>query len=590
MSVSNIFILLGGVALFLFGMSMMGDGLKKVAGNKLELVLYKMSSTPLKGILLGTGVTAVIQSSSATSVMVVGFVNSGMMKIRQAIGVIMGAIIGTSITGWIICLSDVGSGNSGILSLFSTEVLSAIIAVVGIVLKMFTKKTSNHNLGDILLGFAVLMFGMKIMSGSVSELRTNESFLNLLTNFTNPIVGILFGIAFTAVLQSASASVGIIQALSSTGVITFDIALPIIMGIAIGASVPVLLSAIGASTNGKRTAFTYLFIDTLGATVFGIIFYLINYFVDFSFFNVTMNSFGIAALNTLFRFCIIILLAPFIKLLEKIVVGIVKDKPSEDILNEDFARLDERFLPHPSLAVEQTRMSINSMAQKTREALKTAIGLLAEYNQEGYQEVIDTESEIDKYEDRIGNYLTKITGRELNDIQTKMVCEYLHTVSDFERISDHARNIAEASKEIFDKKINFTEYGAKEIKSLSDAVYGIVCLSFSAFMDNDSENSYMVEPFEEVIDDLCDDYAAHHVLRLQEGKCTFQNGYVFNDLLTDMERVSDHCSNIAIAVLELKSSEVNGHDYTSNIKATKEHNFAQNYEKFKAKYSVDYEG
>ena len=335
MDISDVLALLGGVALFLFGMSLMGDSLKKVAGAKLELILYKLSSTPIKGILLGTGVTAIIQSSSATSVMVVGFVNSGMMKVKQAIGVIMGAIIGTSVTGWVICLSDIGSGASGVLSLLSTESLSSIISVIGIILYMFSKKPSHKHVGGILLGFAVLMFGMKAMSGSVSDLRTDPAFISFLTSFSSPIFGIIAGLLFTAILQSASAAVGILQALAITGVISFDIALPIIMGVAIGASVPVLLSALGASTAGKRTALTYLLVDLIGVILFSIIFYGLNAIVHFEFMSIIMSSFTIALVNSLFRLAIVIILTPFIGLMEKMVTMIVKDDGDEEIAKID---------------------------------------------------------------------------------------------------------------------------------------------------------------------------------------------------------------------------------------------------------------
>lgn len=364
MGISNVLELLGGVALFLFGMALMGDSLKKVAGNKLELILFRLSSTPLKGILLGTGVTAVIQSSSATSVMVVGFVNSGMMKVRQAIGVVMGAIIGTSITGWIICLSDIGGGSSGWLELLSTDTLTAVIAVIGIVLRMFCSAPTKKHVGEIMLGFAVLMFGMKAMSSSVYDLRSSETFINMLTTFSNPILGIALGIVFTSVIQSASAAVGILQALAITGAIRFDIALPIIMGIAIGAAVPVLLSALGASADGKRTALSYLMVDTLGVVITALVFYTLNAIFDFSFMSMTMTTVSLALMNTVFRFVIVAILAPFIPLLEKICKLIIKDKPEDAAVLEDFDRLEERFLDHPALAVEQSRLTVNSMAKK----------------------------------------------------------------------------------------------------------------------------------------------------------------------------------------------------------------------------------
>ncbi|MGN1163536.1 MAG: Na/Pi cotransporter family protein, partial [Candidatus Ornithospirochaeta sp.] len=409
MDLADALTLLGGVSLFLFGMTLMGEGLKLVAGNKLEVILYKLSGTPLKGILLGTGVTAVIQSSSATSVMVVGFVNSGMMKVRQAISIIMGAIIGTSVTGWIISLSDI-SGASGFLSLLSTETLSAITAIVGIYLRLFSKKQTHHHIGDILLGFAVLMFGMKSMSSSVSGLRESKTFINLLTRFKNPILGIIIGLVFTTVIQSASAAVGILQALSSTGAITFEMALPIIMGIAIGASVPVLLSALGASTDGKRTALSYLVVDVLGVVLFSVIFYSLNAFLHFPFMTNALRSVNIALLNTIFRLVVVALLLPFLSLLEKLVGGRIKDKAKEEDKElDDIKCMEERFLSYPPLAVENARIAINKMGELAEKNIQDAFTLLSHgYTDEGFLEVERIESIIDKYEDSIGTYLTKL--------------------------------------------------------------------------------------------------------------------------------------------------------------------------------------
>ena len=354
MSIANLISLLSGIALFLFGMALMGDGLKKVAGNKLEVILFRLTGSPLKGFLLGTGVTAVIQSSSATSVMVVGFVNSGMMRVRQAISIVMGAILGTSITGWIICLSDLGGGG-GWIDLFSTATLTGIISVVGIVLRMFSKSQTKRHIGDILMGFAVLMFGMQAMSASVAPLQESEAFLSLLTTFSNPILGILVGLIFTCVLQSASAAVGILQALASTGVIDFSMALPIIMGIAIGAAMPVLLSSLGANVNGKRTAFVYLLIDVLGAVIWSVIFYGVNSVAHFGFVDATMNAVSIAFLNTLFRFATVLVLTPFIGTIEKQICKLIKDDEPAGPEQEDFARLEARLIEHPAVAIEQCR-------------------------------------------------------------------------------------------------------------------------------------------------------------------------------------------------------------------------------------------
>ncbi len=585
MGIDNVLKLLGGVALFLFGMSLMGDSLKKVAGNKLELVLYRLSSTPLKGILLGTSVTAIIQSSSATSVMVVGFVNSDMMKPRQAIGVVMGAIIGTSITGWIIALSSLGESGSGILSLFSTEILAAAVAIAGAILHMFSKKASHRHVGDILLGFAILMYGMQAMSGSVSELKQNAGFINLLTSFSNPILGILAGILFTTVLQSASAAVGIVQALSVTGAISFNIALPLIMGIAIGAAVPVLLAALGSGTEGKRTALSYLTVDVLGVIIVSIVFYALNAALDFAFMGRVMNSVNIAFVNTLFRVVIVLILAPFIPLIEKIGRALVKET-EQDVELHDMDRLEERFLAHPALAVEQSRLTINSMAEKAKKNLFAAFGLLDKYSDEGYDKVEKTEDLIDRYEDKLGTYLMSATVKEMTREQNLTVGKYLHSITDIERIGDHAFNVAEAAKEISEKKIVFSEQGSKEINVLIGAVKEVTEIALSSFINNDLSLAYRVEPLEELVDDLCDEMKLHHIDRLQKGECTFERGFVFNDLLTDLERISDHCSNIALAMIESESESFDAHEYISSLNAMHTKSFDEYYNEYREKYKI----
>lgn len=587
MNLADALSLLGGVSLFLFGMTLMGEGLKLVAGNKLELILYKLSGTPLKGILLGTGVTAVIQSSSATSVMVVGFVNSGMMKMKQAISIIMGAIIGTSITGWIISLSDLG-GNNGLLSLLSTETLSAITAIVGIYLRLFSKKQTHHHTGDILMGFAILMFGMKAMSSSVSSLRESKVFISLLTQFSNPILGIIIGMVFTTVIQSASASVGILQALSSTGAITFEIALPIIMGIAIGASVPVLLSALGASTDGKRTALSYLVVDTLGVIVFSLLFYSINAVVHFAFMSTPLRSVNIALLNTVFRLIVVALLLPFISLLEKLVSTLIKDKKQEqDKELDDIKRLEERFISYPPLAVENARIAINKMGELAEKNILDAFNLLRNgYTDGGFDEVERIEGVIDKYEDSIGTYLTKLTGREMPKDLNRSVAKYLHTLTDFERISDHALNIAESAREIKEKEIAFTPNALHEMDVMMKALERIVHITVSSFAENDLDKAYLVEPLEEVIDDLCEKMRFNHVDRLTKGECTILNGYVFNDLIGNYERISDHCSNTAATLIEMEEGVFGLHTYTNEVKDRHTHNFEENYKFFSDAFAL----
>ena len=585
MSIANLISLLSGIALFLFGMALMGDGLKKVAGNKLEVILFRLTGSPLKGFLLGTGVTAVIQSSSATSVMVVGFVNSGMMRVRQAISIVMGAILGTSITGWIICLSDLGGGG-GWIDLFSTATLTGIISVVGIVLRMFSKSQTKRHIGDILMGFAVLMFGMSAMSGAVSPLRSDPTFLRILTTFSNPMLGILFGTLFTCVLQSASAAVGILQALASTGVIDFSMALPIIMGIAIGAALPVLLSAIGANVDGKRTAMVYLVVEVVGVIFWAAAFYLVNAFVQFDFMSMTMSSVSIAFVNTLFRFVKVVILLPFIDVIEKVVDLLVKDKPVQAEATDETIRLEERFIQHPALAIEQSRITINSMAAEAQENLAEAMRLLHHYSDEGYRTVVEMEQVVDRYEDRLGSYLVKLTGQELSSKQNEDASKFLHTISDFERISDHALNIAQTAKEMREKSIVFSDDALRELAVLESALAEIVHITVNAFIRNDLSLASRVEPLEELIDDLCDELKLHHVDRLQKGHCTLLNGFLFNDLLTNYERVADHCSNIAVAMIELECDSFDTHEYLSSIKEMKSDTYERYYEEYSQQYHL----
>ena len=492
MGISNVLSLLCGVALFLFGMSLMGDGLKKVAGNKLELTLYKLTSTPIKGVLLGTLVTAIIQSSSATTVMVVGFVNAGMMKVAQAIGIIMGANIGTSVTGWILCLSYI-EGAGGIASLLSTATISAVVAIIGIIFKTFLKKDVFKNVGDIMMGFAILMTGMQMMSGSVSPLKESEAFLSILTTFSNPVIGILVGIGFTAVLQSASASIGILQALSVTGGITFATALPITMGIGVGAACPVLLSSIGTNKNGKRTALIYLLNDLLGMFFWSIAFYTAHAIAHFTFMDTTMNPVLIAALNSVFRIATILVLLPFIRLIEKLVYVLVKDDAVEKKEKEDFDLLEERFLAYPDLAIAQSKTAITSMANKAKKNVIRAMNLVGDFSAEKFDKVQEKEDLVDKYEDKLGTYLMQLTSHQLNGNQTRQVTKFLHTISDFERLSDHAVNISNVALEMKDKKISFSEKAQVELTVLESAIREIISMTTDAFNDDDLKKAKNVE-------------------------------------------------------------------------------------------------
>ena len=586
MGVTSILSLLSGVALFLYGMSVMGDSLKKVAGNKLELILYKLTSTPLKGILLGTAVTAIIQSSSATTVMVVGFVNSGMMKVAQSIGIIMGANIGTSVTGWILCLSYI-EGSGGIAQLLSTATISAVVAIIGIIFRMVMKKDSYRHVGEIMLGFAILMFGMQTMSGAVAPLKDSETFRSMLTMFTNPAAGILVGILFTAVLQSASASVGILQALSVTGGISFAVALPIVMGIGVGAACPVLMSAIGTNKNGKRTALIYLLNDLFGMLFWSIVFYTLNAIFHFKFMNVVMTPVYIALMNTVFRAATICILSPFIKYIEKLVYILIKDDEEDLDEQKDFDLLEERFLNYPAIAIAQSHTAMNGMARKARKNLSRSVSLLKKYSDEKYQKIEEKEVLIDKYEDKLGTYLMQLTGKELSGDQTKQVSKFLHTISDFERMGDHALNVARTAKELYDKKIVFSDEARYELNVLIAAMKEIVTSTVQSFSRDDLQMAARIEPLRELIGMLCDELKMRHVDRLQSGKCGISQGFAFNDLLTNIERVSDHCSNVAVAMIELESRNFDTHEYLKSVREMRNTEYKRYFEEYEQKYSID---
>ena len=582
MNIKDIITLLGGVALFLFGMSLMGEGLKKVAGNKMELVLYRLSSTPVRGVLLGTGVTAIIQSSSATSAMVVGFVNSGMMKLSQALPVIEGALIGTSITGWILCLSSLQG--AGWVTILSASTLSALVAVVGIILRMFSKKQVRRHTGEIMLGFAVLRFGMQTMSGSVEPLKESLEFINLMTSFSHPLIGILVGAVFTAILQSASAAVGILQALSMTGAITFAVAWPMILGIGVGSAAPVLLSAIGAKSDGRRSALMYLLIELIAVVVFAALYYGAEALLNLGFGSFVMSPVTIAAANTGFRVLSIAMILPFNRAIIALAERLIRPSEDEQQANASLDRLDERFLAHPPLAVEQSRLTTLDMLETARQNLMEALSLLVNFSEESFSAVEAREDRIDQYEDKIGSYLVRLNAMELNHSQSSEVSKILHTLSDFERIGDHAMNLAEAAREIHEKKIHFSEFGQHELNVLLQAVYEILRLSFNAFSANDTALAYRVEPLEEHIDELCDEMKLHHVERLQAGICSIDVGFVYNDLLTNLERVADHCSNVALAVIETEENAFDAHDYVIRLREQRAHHFDSYYNEYCEKY------
>ena len=582
MSIVNIVALLGGLALFLYGINLMGDGINMVAGDRLQSTLYRLTSSPLKGIILGIAVTALIQSSTATSVMAIGFVNSGLMNFAQAVSIILGSIVGTSITGWIVGLTSMG-GAEGIGAFFSTTFITGVVAIIGIVLLKFSKKQLKNRIGTILLGFSVLMFGMSAMSGAVSPLSESESFMKMMTAFSNPILGILVGVAFTALIQSSAAAVGILQALSMTGALTFATAYPIILGAAVGGALPVLISAIGANTNARRTAFVHLVIDTFGAVFCGAVFYGINAIHPFGFVDATLNPLSVALVNTIFRAVTVVILAPAIGILEKIVCAVIKDEPEPESPG-DWDLLEDRLISIPAIAVEQCRIVLGSMANWVVKNLEDAFELLLEYSDDGYKEVKDVESLVDQYEDHLGTYIIKVSTSELTQKQNEDVYQFLHAITDLERISDHAENIGDSAKEIHEKSIILVDNISKGMNVLYNAVMEVVALSFRALTENDYEAAQRVEPLEQLIDDLCDELKSMHIQNIKNGVYSREHGFVFNDLLTDCERISDHCSNIAIAMMEIKNDEFDMHNYVESMKKTKAELFEKYFDEYRQTY------
>ena len=561
MTISNTIALLGGLGFFLFGMSLLGEGLKRVAGSKLEIILEKLTSTTFRGVLLGSLVTAVIQSSSATTVMVVGFVNSGIMKLTNAIGIIMGANIGTTATGWLLVLSGIDGGG------LSSATIFAFVAFVGIILYFFCKDTTKKNVGMILLALSVLMSGMQSMSAAMSPLKESPAFLNFIAAVSNPLVAIAVGIVATAIIQSCSASIGILQALSVTGVISYEVAVPMVLGMCIGACVPVLLSAIGANINGKRTAFIYLYFNLAGSLLLMIPFYLIHGLVGLGFMAATATSMGIAIVNTVYKVSATVLLTPCAPLLEKAVVATIREKRSPDDEEMEESLLDERFLEYPPLALEQCGKTLDQMSDAAFKNLRRAMELLDEFDQKKFQKILHREDRIDHMEDRLGNYLVRLTAKELSDKETRASAKYLTCLSNLERISDHAVNLAELAQELAQKSSSFSPQAHKELHICMDAVAEIACMTQQVLTEDDLVQARLVEPLEEVIDMLTRDLKTRHIQRLQAGQCTLELGFVFNDCINNFERVADHCSNLAIAVLEETGTQLQPHDYMMSIKS-----------------------
>lgn len=590
MDIFGVLSLIGGLAIFLYGMDLLGEGLTGASGGKLEKILEKLTSNPLKAVLLGAGVTAVIQSSSATTVMVVGFVNSGIMKLSQAVGVIMGANIGTTITSWILSLTGIESSNI-FISLLKPTSFSPVLAAVGIVFLMFLKKDSLKNPGKIMIGFALLMYGMDAMSSSVAPLAEVPQFASILTAFSNPVLGMLAGMLFTAVIQSSSASVGILQALCSTGILGYATALPIIMGQNIGTCVTALLSSIGATKNGKRAAIIHLYFNVIGTVTFMIVFYALNAVIHFSFLNLTAQEFGIAVIHTTFNIITTAYLLPLRKVLEKLAYATIKlDDDEKRIMDRrsenEFALLDDRFLEAPSLAVEHCKQVINKMADISRESLFISMSLIGGYDEEQALRVGELETRADKYEDALGTYIMKISTKNLKKEDSEMLNVMLHCIGDFERISDYACNLCDSARELHQKNMQFSPKAETELDILSSAVREAVDISFDAFKSNNKNEADKVEPLEELIDTLAVELKARHIRRLREGKCTIELGFAHSDILNNLERVADHCSNIAVDVIQSDQSEFDAHEYLDRIKNKDNQQFARDYKAYKEKYRL----
>ena len=590
MDIFGVLSLIGGLAIFLYGMDLLGEGLTGASGGKLEKILEKLTSNPLKAVLLGAGVTAVIQSSSATTVMVVGFVNSGIMKLSQAVGVIMGANIGTTITSWILSLTGIESSNI-FISLLKPTSFSPVLAAVGIVFLMFLKKDSLKNPGKIMIGFALLMYGMDAMSSSVAPLAEVPQFASILTAFSNPVLGMLAGMLFTAIIQSSSASVGILQALCSTGILSYATALPIIMGQNIGTCVTALLSSIGATKNGKRAAIIHLYFNVIGTVTFMIVFYALNAVIHFSFLNLTAQEFGIAVIHTTFNIITTAYLLPLRKVLEKLAYATIKlDDDEKRIMDNrsgnEFALLDDRFLEAPSLAVEHCKQVINKMADISRESLFISMSLIGGYDEEQALRVGELETRADKYEDALGTYIMKISTKNLKKEDSEMLNVMLHCIGDFERISDHACNLCDSARELQQKNMQFSPKAETELDILSSAVREAVDISFDAFKSNNKNEADKVEPLEELIDTLSVELKARHIRRLREGKCTIELGFAHSDILNNLERVADHCSNIAVDVIQSDQLEFDAHEYLDRIKNKDNQQFARDYKAYKEKYRL----
>ena len=580
--------LLGGLALFLYGMNVMSDGLAKISGGKMEQILENLTSNPIKAVLLGAGVTAVIQSSSATTVMVVGFVNSGIMKLSQAVGVIMGANIGTTVTSWILSLTGIQSDNF-IIRMFKPTSFSPILAIIGVIFILFINDSKKKDVGTIFIGFAILMYGMDMMSSAVKPLAEVPEFTNLLLKFSNPLLGVLAGALLTAVIQSSSASVGILQALCLTGAVPFSAAIPIIMGQNIGTCITAILSAIGAKKNAKRAAAVHLYFNLIGTVIFMTVFYIINAIVGFSFFHQSATPAGIAIIHSVFNITATIILLPFAKGLEKLACLTIRDK-KEDVAvsaeDKEFMILEPRFLEKPAFAVEQSRNAARKMAEESHNALFTALKLVDKYSEDDVERVQNMEAKVDRYEDELGTYLVKLSHKDISEADSHSLSIMLHCIGDFERISDHAVNIKESAQELHKKGLKFSASAKKDLEILGEAVEDIVNTAYEVFDKQDMKLAEKIEPLEEVIDELSKEMKRRHVQRLRSGECTIEMGFILSDITTCLERVADHCSNIGVCVTQVNEDLYDTHSHLNTVKSHPDETFYRELEDARIKYQL----
>ncbi len=587
MDIFGFFSLVGGLALFLYGMSIMGNGLEKMSGGKLERILESLTSNPLKAVLLGAGVTAVIQSSSATTVMVVGFVNSGIMKFSQVIGIIMGANIGTTITAWMLSLTTIDAGGSFLLKMMKPSSFAPILALIGIILYMTAKSDKKKIVGEILLGFAILMSGMETMSASVEPLKDVPEFTNILMMFDNPFMGILVGAVLTAVIQSSSASVGILQALSVTGAFTYVSVIPIILGQNIGTCITAILSALGANRDAKRTALVHFAFNVIGSALFMVVFYTANAILDFPFVNDVVNAANIATIHTCFNVFATVALFPFIKLLEKLAYVLIPISAEEKEMQEDaFAVLDPRFITSPAYAVEHCKSLADKMAEMTKDSFVQAMMMVKAPTDEGIAEVIKKENKIDLYDDKLTAFLTKVNGEDLSYAYSLKTTSLMHCLTDLERISDHAVNVVECARQMEKVDAEFSKKAMEEMQVYTEALTDILDRTINAFISGDVELAKTVEPLESVIDSLTKKIKKHHVKRMNKGKCTIEMGLILSDLTMNYERVADHCSNIAVYTMQLQNTELEEHSFTEQMDAAESAEFEKLATAFKEKYQI----